>query len=151
MVIYGLWQVATQEGIGASPAAKVTALMGISKFQGYIVDRREVTGRIAHSTHVTHAVSGLSHEQLMAIVEGYRQETKALESGAEAEIDEMRYWHLVDAAVIAEKPTDLDEGLLWIRFERSPIEATIRQLGWVLQDCDWHRQPLTEPAPQRLR
>ena len=61
--------------------------MGIAKVLGHVTDRREVSGSITHTTRVTHGMDKLSTPDLIAIVEGYRQETKALESGAEAEAE----------------------------------------------------------------
>ena len=75
-------------GPRSSQSALISALATIAKIEGYMVNRTELKGQIAIGGHVTHAMSGMSHEQLMAIVDGYRLETKAaLESGAEVEAE----------------------------------------------------------------
>ena len=59
---------------------KVSALLGISKLQGYIVDRREVSERFTHMGHVTHGMpdmSGLSADDLMVLVNQGRAEQAA--------------------------------------------------------------------------
>ena len=72
----------------------------ISKIEGYMVNRTELKGQIALGGHVTHVMADLSHDDLMAIVDGYRLETRAaLESGAEAEAIEGEYVALPEPGI----------------------------------------------------
>ena len=69
-IVKGLWTEATREGDGTSQAARVSAWMGVAKILGHVTDRREVTGRITHSTHIMARFENMSVEQLDAIANG---------------------------------------------------------------------------------